>query len=122
MTALKSKIRESGLPVMDYYPAKYGGVENGDGVVAVTDLQLFSDQVYSDLWGAIDLHFTKAEAIITDPWELERTYHQAFVQQQTEMFVGRKEILGNMTKFVEGYHNQLMVINGSAGDGGKSDF
>eukprot|EP01127_Copromyxa_protea_P014003 TRINITY_DN3838_c0_g2_i1.p1 TRINITY_DN3838_c0_g2~~TRINITY_DN3838_c0_g2_i1.p1 ORF type:complete len:2315 (-),score=541.03 TRINITY_DN3838_c0_g2_i1:41-6064(-) len=119
MRDLKQRIRDSGLPILDYYPAKYGGTENGDGVVAVNDLTLFSEQVFHDLWGAIDDHFP-AELPTLDPFELERSYHQAFVQQQTERFVGRTEVLSQMKKFVEGYQMQLMVITGSAGDGKSS--
>lgn len=119
MSELKKRIRESGLPILDYYPCKYGGTESGDGIVAVTDLTLFSEQVFHDLWGAIEEHFPP-ELPPLDPFELERTYHQAFVQQQTETFVGRKEVLTQLQKFVDGYHLQLMVVSGSAGDGKSS--
>lgn len=116
---LKTRIRQAKFPLLDYYPCSYGGTENGEGVVAVKDLTLFSEQVFHDLVGAIEDTFT-LEALPTDSLALERTYHQAFVQQQLENFVGRKEVLAQMRKFVEGYHHQLLVITGNPGDGKSS--
>eukprot|EP01126_Amoeba_proteus_P031980 TRINITY_DN3126_c0_g1_i6.p1 TRINITY_DN3126_c0_g1~~TRINITY_DN3126_c0_g1_i6.p1 ORF type:complete len:1516 (+),score=323.93 TRINITY_DN3126_c0_g1_i6:167-4549(+) len=102
------------------YPCKYAGMEVvGDGYPAVTGLEMFAEQVFDDLWGYIDKNYLP-ELPPDDPLELERSYHQAFAQQQTDSFVGRKEILSRMTKFVEGFNTQLLVISGSPGDGKSS--
>jgi len=118
MQSLKQRIKDSGVQFYEHYPCKFGGI-NEEGHPSVSGLDFFGEKVFHDLWSAVNNHFP-AEAAPTDPLELERTFHQAFVHEQTRNFVGRKDMMSSMTKFVQGFHNQLMVISGKPGDGKSS--
>jgi len=118
MDDLKRRIKSSGVKFYEHYPCTYGG-QAEDGAPAVTGLDFFGERVFHDLWGAISNHFP-TEPPPNDPLELERSFHQAFVHEQTRNFVGRKEMITSMTKFVKGFHHQLLAIVGKPGDGKSS--
>jgi len=115
MENLKAKILATGRPVFDHYPCEYGGLTD-EGHPAVTKLDILGEKIFHDIWSAINERYPE-DVPSTDPIEVERSYHQAFVQEHLENFVGRKEYIEDLTKFVLGYHNQLMVVHGKAGDG-----
>lgn len=112
---LAHRVLTSGLPVFDHYPCTFAGLTE-DGHPSVAGLDLLGERIFHDLWGALDATYP-AEFPSLDPVEIERGYHQAFVQDHAEKFVGRKQCLADLQKFVLGFHNQLMVVHGTAGDG-----
>jgi len=118
MAELKQRIKASGVNFYEHYPCQYGGVSE-DGHPSVSSLDFFGERVFHDLWGAISERFP-AEAAPSNFLELERSFHQAFVHETTRNFVGRKDTMSAMSKFVQGYHHQLMVLVGKPGDGKSS--
>jgi len=114
MVDLKNRIRRSGLPVYENYPCSYGGVSDGKPVAS--DLNNFAERVFFDLWTAIDNLYPK-EAPPDDPVEVERLYHQSFVDSTTTLFTGRKDMLEQLHKHVDGLRSQLLVVSGKAGEG-----
>jgi len=113
MDDLKNRIRQSGLPLYENYTCSFG---TSDGKPATTNLENFAEQVFNDLWRAIDQMYP-AEPPPADHVELERSYHQAFVQTLSSNFIGRKEMLEQMQKHVDGIRTQLLVITGKVGEG-----
>jgi hypothetical protein len=80
------------------------------------NLETFGEKVFEDLWQAICERFPEEETP-TDQILLERTFHQALVEEKTRKFIGRKDLLDQLTQFVNGIKGKLMVVTGNAGEG-----
>jgi telomerase protein component 1 len=113
---LRERISSSGLPVFNY-SVKWRGVEEGKAMV--DGLDAFGAQVFDDLWNAISAQYPEEESL-DDEVEVERSYHQAFVADRTQRFIGRKEQLEWLNKFASGDRGKLAVISGTPGDGKSS--
>jgi telomerase protein component 1 len=114
MQSLKERIRSSGRPVYEDYPCSYGGLVDGKPVT--NNLNAFAEQVFNDLWNAIDQQYPREDPS-DDPVEQERQYQQSFVQNISANFTGRKEMLEQLHRHVDGLRSQLLVITGKAGEG-----
>eukprot|EP01125_Pyxidicula_operculata_P019184 TRINITY_DN693_c0_g1_i1.p1 TRINITY_DN693_c0_g1~~TRINITY_DN693_c0_g1_i1.p1 ORF type:complete len:2289 (+),score=635.01 TRINITY_DN693_c0_g1_i1:128-6994(+) len=111
---LKDRIRLSDYPLLDGYESKWGGLSEGKPVV--TGLESFASRVFDDLWNCISSTFPEDE-IPEETLDLERNYHQSFSQSLYTDFVGRKDVLDQIQKFVDGHRHQLLVLHGKPGDG-----
>lgn len=114
MEALKDRIRDSGLPLFEGYPAEFGLDE--EGKPTAKNLKVFAERVFNDIWGAIQEQHLEDEPP-TDPVEIERSHHQAVAQALTTNFVGRAEMMDQLKRFTEGVRGQIMVVTGKPGDG-----
>ncbi len=113
MDNLKKTIKDSGLPVFDY-PAKWHGIVDGKPMIG--GLEKFGERVFNDLWGAICKHFPEEESHKED-LHVERSFHQALVEEKARKFIGRKDLLDSMKKFANGNKGKLMVVSGKPGEG-----
>jgi len=118
MAELKNRIRSSGLPVFENYPAKFGGVDD-EGRPITADLKLFAAKVFDDLWGAISEAFPEPEEN-HDPILSERQCHQNFVFEATQNFYGRQELLKDIDRFFITNRHKFMAVTAKPGEGKSS--
>eukprot|EP01113_Clastostelium_recurvatum_P018405 TRINITY_DN2169_c0_g1_i12.p1 TRINITY_DN2169_c0_g1~~TRINITY_DN2169_c0_g1_i12.p1 ORF type:complete len:2586 (+),score=522.10 TRINITY_DN2169_c0_g1_i12:146-7903(+) len=96
---LRDRIR-SGVPnAYRIYQAKWGGVV--DGKPMSTGLDDLHTHMVEDLWRAICRVFPE-HAPLSDPLISERILHETFLESRVRQFVGRKELLDNLTRFCDG--------------------
>ncbi len=110
---LKDDIRKN-CPVVDYSCA-FGGIGE-DGKVMLTGLDAFGKQVLEDLWSAIDQEFPESKPPL-DELAIERAYHEAFIEGRCQRFIGRRDLLEQMTAYADSENNVPLVITGAPGCG-----
>ena len=115
LTALKDKIRASGRPVMENYPARWDDAQG-----RVVCLDIFGQRVLEDLWTAICAEYP-AEAPEIDPLTIERQAHDSFAEERSRLHVGRTSEGSQLTQYVMGTDRRPVVITGESGCG-KSAF
>ena len=98
LTALKDKIRKSGLPVHENYP----------------DPKTFAELVFKDISDVIEQCFPKGSEL--DPLDREALDHEALAQNKSRVYIGRKEYFGKLDKHVESKSEPLVVL-GESGAG-----
>jgi hypothetical protein len=109
---LKKEISACGFPVCNY-SAEFSKI-NGDGVAEFTGLEHFGEQFIQNVWAAIGKEFP---ADMEEPSELERekSFHEEFMEQRIQNFVGRKDKLKELDKFVKTTGNQVLLVEGQPG-------
>jgi len=126
LRTLKEAIRRSGYPVMDPYPAEwslkvYDRPSRSYGRLA--GLERFGDQVYQQLWKAIqaELHLPDTPPTVTltetDPLAEEADYHQRFVELRLRVYVGRRRIHDKLMTYLESDSTSPLLLTGSSGSG-----
>ena len=115
LAALKDKIRSSNRPVTENYPCHWD-----DSKESIVDLDIFGQHVLEDLWTAIKEEYPE-DAPQSDPLNIERQMHEAFVEERSHLHIGRIEEASQLTEHVESTDRQPMVITGESGSG-KSAF
>ncbi|MCX9011172.1 MAG: DUF4062 domain-containing protein [Candidatus Methanoperedens sp.] len=111
---LKDIIRKQ-YPVLENYPCAYGGIGE-DGKVRLIGLEAFGQRVLEDLWSAICQEYPEEE-IPPDDLAVEEAYHEAFIEGRSRRFIGRLDILKQMTEFVDGDNAAPLIITGAPGCG-----
>jgi len=114
---LKEEIRQQ-CPVFENYPCSFGGIGE-DGKVTLTGLEDFGQRVLEDIWLAITQEHP-GELPILDDLEVERAYHDAFIEHRTQRFVDRKDLLRQMAAYIEGDLSAPLLITGTPGCGKSS--
>lgn len=114
LKALKDEVRER-FPAFENYPCRYGGLDE-KGQVKLIDLEAFGKRVVDDLWEAIKIENPQDEAP-SDDLAIERAHHEAFIEGRSERFIGRREVLAQLTKFADDPVKGMLVVTGSAGCG-----
>lgn len=102
LNRLKQRIRDAGLPVMESYQRH--------------DLEPFGRRVLEDLWAAIDAEHP-ADTAAPDLLEVERSYHEFFVETRAKLFVGQRGLLAQLDEFASGDLLGPMIVTGSPGCG-----
>lgn len=74
-------------------------------------------RITEDLWRNICQVFPDEDMEVVDPIMLERSYHDAFSEARTKGFVGRKELLSDMTKFADEPSIGTLLLSGPPGCG-----
>jgi WD40 repeat protein len=110
---LKYDIRKN-CPVFDY-SCTFGGFSE-DGKVMLTNLETFGMQVLEDLWSSIDLE-NPVEEKPPEELSMERAYHEAFIERRCLRFIGRRDLLEQMTAYTDSENNVPLVITGAPGCG-----
>ncbi len=85
-------------------------------------LQNFGERVKEDLQRAIGLQFKDRIAILSErheenPLEIERDYHESFVEHRIRPFIGRAGHLKELRDYVEGNSPRILAVYGNAGSG-----
>ena len=80
-------------------------------------LEEFGNEVLENVWKGICDEYPE-ENIINDPLLIEQAYHQRFMNSRTHRFIGRKDILVEITDYLSdtSYHKPL-VLMGEPGSG-----
>lgn len=111
---LKNDILSQHCPVFDYSCA-FGGIGE-DGKVMLTGLEAFGQRVLEDLWSAIEMEYPVV-GMPPDELAIERAYHEAFIEGRCQRFIGRRDLLEQVTAYAEGENNVPLVITGAPGCG-----
>ncbi|NUQ65476.1 MAG: DUF4062 domain-containing protein, partial [Pirellulales bacterium] len=123
---LKDRIRRSGCPVMDGYPARWASQAFDRPTRTrgrLVGLEEFGRRVQDDLWQAIKAQenlpdvppaVTLAEQ---DPLAEEAAYHEAFVESRLRVYVGREQIQHDLTEFADGGATAPCLVTGPSGSG-----
>ncbi|MDP2767729.1 MAG: DUF4062 domain-containing protein [Candidatus Methanoperedens sp.] len=112
---LKDDIRKH-CPVFDY-PCAFCGVSE-DGKVMLTDLEAFGQRVLEDLWSAIEMEYpVPVPELQPDELAIERAYHEAFIEGRCQRFIGRRDLIEQMTAYADGENNIPLVVTGAPGCG-----
>jgi len=112
MENLKRRIRDRGCSVYDY-DAEWGGVV--DGKPLASGLETFREKVLNDLWNAICKEFPEEEPKKLTLVDIEKSYHQSFIESRAKHFIGRTELLQQIHKYVT--RHQTIVLSGKPGSG-----
>jgi len=121
---LKQRIRDSGYPVMDGYPARwdpeaYDRPTKSHG--RLVGLDAFGERVRNELWTAIkaelQLPDTPPTAATADPLAEEADYHQRFIESRLRVYVGREEIHQQLLDYVNGTDTKPLLLTGPSGSG-----
>lgn len=110
---LKEDIRQQ-CPVFDY-PCAYGSIGE-DGKVTLTGLEAFGQRVLEDLWSAITQEHPEEEAP-REELAVERAYHETFIENRSRRFIGRRDLLQQMSAHANGDDAVPLVVTGSPGCG-----
>ncbi len=103
-------------PVFKDYPCTYAGIgENGK--VKLTGLEVFGQRLLEDLWSAISQEYPEKESPFDD-LAIERAYHETFIERLSQHFIGREELLQQLSTYAnnEGTMAPLVVV-GAPGSG-----
>jgi nephrocystin-3 len=121
---LKRRIKQSGHPVMDPYPARwdaeaYDRYTKAKGRFA--GLKEFGDRIQEQLWESIkaklelpDKPPTETE---TDPIEIEKDYHRRFIELRLNVYVGREKIHKDLLAYLDGADSAPLIVTGASGSG-----
>ncbi|MFH2002935.1 MAG: DUF4062 domain-containing protein, partial [Planctomycetota bacterium] len=121
---LKERIRHSGHPVMDPYPAQwdaeaYNHYTKTKGQLA--GLKEFGDRIQEQIWERIkeelilpDKPPTDTEA---DPLAVEQDYHERFLEPNLRFYIERGAIQQALLTHLEIGDNRTLMVSGPSGSG-----
>eukprot|EP01125_Pyxidicula_operculata_P021681 TRINITY_DN850_c0_g1_i2.p1 TRINITY_DN850_c0_g1~~TRINITY_DN850_c0_g1_i2.p1 ORF type:complete len:2119 (-),score=466.83 TRINITY_DN850_c0_g1_i2:988-7344(-) len=106
------------FPVFDYKPS-YQSIST-DGVVELSDLKQFGDAFLDNVWKAIDKEFPEDMKQLSE-FDEENFLHDQFIEHRIANFVGRKDKLKELKKYVDTNNpvskNHPLCVAGQAGSG-----
>ena len=92
------------------------------GTVALSGIEELGEQILSDLWAAIQSEVGSHEAKLEDAHARERAYHERFIHQRTQLFLGRRSEVRKVIEYVQDSEDRSpFVVTGEPGCG-KSAF
>ena len=124
LAELKKKIRYSGYPVMENYPARwdpeaYDRPSKSKG--RLVDLEAFGERVRDQLWEAIQAKHQLPEKppaeTQPDPMVEELDYHNRFMESRLRVYVGREQLNRDLLAFAEGDEPVACLVTGPSGSG-----
>jgi WD40 repeat protein len=124
---LKRRIRSSGYPVMENYPARwdpeaYDRPSKSKG--RLIGLEEFGKRVEEQLWAAIrqelQLPDTPPAEMPADPLAEELDFHNRFMESRLRVYVGREQIQRDLFAFAEGTEPVPCLVTGPSGSGKSS--
>ncbi|MBI3269442.1 MAG: DUF4062 domain-containing protein [Planctomycetes bacterium] len=124
---LKERIRRSGLPVLDDYPARWdpnAPDRPTKGKGRLVGLELLGRRVYDDLLSAIRNELRLGEAPVSDdappdPFAEEREHHERFMESRLRVYVGRGRVHDALLGYAEATNGPPApcVVTGPSGCG-----
>ena len=112
---LKAAIRRNCPNVRDYRCA-FGQIASG-GRVVLSGLEAFGSMVLEDLWGAIMAANPEAAASPRNPMADDRAAHDAFIEERTRRFVGRRDLVDRVARFAREEGPGTLLVTGPPGHG-----
>ena len=121
---LKERIRHSGHPVMDPYPAQwdaeaYDRYTKANG--RLTGLKEFGDSIQKQLWerikGELKLPDKPPTDTETDPIAIEQDYHERFIDSRHTVYIGRDKIHKDLLAYLGGDNRRPLIVTGPSGSG-----
>jgi hypothetical protein len=121
---LKRRIRYSGYPVMENYPARwdpdaYDRPSKSKG--RLVGLEEFCKRVQEQLWTAIQeelqLPDTPPAEMPADPLAEELDFHDRFMESRLRVYVGREQIQRKLFAFAEANEPVPCLVTGPSGSG-----
>ncbi|XP_059178831.1 telomerase protein component 1-like [Physella acuta] len=113
ITALKKRIRNSGLEVYDGYPCHWGGCVDGKPIVA--GLDMFGARVLNNLINAISKMFPKVE-VLTEEVHIHNL-QWSFIEKLSSDFVGRKTLVSQIISKIKSTTLGSLGLVGKPGSG-----
>jgi hypothetical protein len=121
---LKRRIRDSGCPVMEGYPARWDPEaydRSSRSVGRFVGLEAFARRVQEQLWAAIREELQLPEqppaGPTTDAECEEQDHHERFLESRQRVYVGWEEIHDALLKFAEGDGGVPCLVTGRPGAG-----
>lgn len=89
------------------------------GSVFLVGLKEFGQQVFEQLWTAIssELDLADRREETPEPLAEERGFHERFMESRLRVYVGRQELLDELTDFADGREEQPCLVTGPSGSG-----
>jgi tetratricopeptide (TPR) repeat protein len=120
MTSLEQSIGADNVISIESYiklNEKQKSIVDKNSTVYLDGLEEFGDTVLENIWKAIDEE-NPDEKAVTDPLLIEKGYHKRFMDSRTALFIGRIDILGKISDYLndKGNHKPLF-ITGEPGSG-----
>jgi tetratricopeptide (TPR) repeat protein len=85
--------------------------------VYLDGLEEFGNEVLENVWEAICEEHPD-ESLVTDPLLIEQAYHQRFMNSRTGMFIGREDILDEISDYINDTSSRKpLVVAGEPGSG-----
>jgi telomerase protein component 1 len=124
---LKRRIRHSGYPVFDNYPARWDPEardRESRSHGRLVNLTEFGDRVRDFLWAGIQeqyqLRETPAAEGASDPLAEELDFHKRFIEARLRVYVGRESVNESLRKYVAGDELHACLVTGPSGSGKTS--
>ena len=126
LAELKERIRASGFPVMDPYPAQwdsklYDRINKVQG--RLSNLHEFGRAIERQLWKDIKSRLTLPDHPVTetlagsDPLAEEQDYHERFLESRVRVYVGREGLKDELVCFAKGEGTVPCLVTGPSGSG-----
>ena len=121
---LKRRIRSSGYPLIDGYPARwdpnvFDRPSRSQG--RLVGLEAFGERVRQQLWQAIREELRLADRVTPradpDPLAEEQDYHERFMESRLRVYVGREQINDALLAFADGNDVVPCLVTGPSGSG-----
>jgi WD40 repeat protein len=120
---LKARIRSSGYPVLDNYPAHwdpqaYDRPTKTNG--RLVGLEEFGRCVQEQLWEAIRTELqlgAEPAAAVADPLAEEADFHERFLESRLRVYVGREAVQELLRRFADGAGVVPCLVSGPSGAG-----
>jgi hypothetical protein len=79
--------------------------------------EAFDQKVLNDLWNSIEAEYPPQERSLRDDLTGEREYHEAFIADRTQSFVGRADLLDALRSYADGGTAGPLLVIGASGSG-----
>ncbi len=120
MTMLEKVVGEDNLISFSEYNSlneKQKSIVNKHSYVFLDGLEEFGNEVLENIWKGICDEYPD-ENIVTDPLLIEQGYHRRFMNSRTRGFIGREDILGEISDYLNDTSNHKpLVLMGEPGSG-----
>jgi telomerase protein component 1 len=121
LAELKHRIRESGFPVSENYPAHWDGSAFDRPTKAtgrLTGLEEFGKGVHDQLWEAIRAELKLDDAsVVLGPLAEETDFHERFMESRLRVYVGRQTIQDELLLYSDGADEKPCLVTGPSGSG-----
>lgn len=114
MSDLKQQIISARFPIFEYKPSFEGLDTQGNVKLSLED---FGEDFYNKVWQAIDTEHPLNSAP-PDPLDIEKEYHEEFMEIRLRNFVGRQELLSKLFDYTDDDNNcNPLAVVGVPGSG-----
>jgi uncharacterized protein DUF4062/AAA ATPase-like protein len=121
---LKRRIRHSGHPLFDNYPARWDPEacdRESRSRGRLVNLAAFGERIRDFLWSAIQVEFDLSDAPAsagqTDPLAEEQDYHDRFMDARLRVYVGRENVNRALRIYADGAEIFPCLVTGPSGSG-----